>query len=202
MRRRSSARSIHSSTVGRPGIRPDARATAADRGALTSQDTPFRARPFPPPVLPAPTCVPRYSLRMESCPRCGAQRPAALVECPRCGVIYAKAEARAAALEPAGSSAQGAALEDGPDFEGGPALEASIRTWAIPSALLCAFLLVSVSPGRAVVRIFFSMWIHELGHAAAAWLCGVLAVPGPWRTLTASGRSPLFAALLSVGVIY
>jgi len=146
--------------------------------------------------------MPRYSLRMESCPRCGAQRPAALVECPRCGVIYAKAEARAAALGPAGSSAQGAPLEDGPDFEGGPALEASIRTWAIPSALLCAFLLVSVSPGRAVVRIFFSMWIHELGHAAAAWLCGVLAVPGPWRTLTASGRSPLFAALLSAGLIY
>ena len=118
--------------------------------------------------------MPRYSLRMESCPRCGAQRLAALVECPRCGVIYAKAEARAAALEPLRVAAPDsvAALEDGPDFEGGPALEARIRTWAIPSALLCAFLLVSTGPGRAVVRIFFGMWIHELGHAAAAWLCG------------------------------
>jgi hypothetical protein len=141
---------------------------------------------------------------MESCPRCGAQRPAALVECPRCGVIYAKAQARAAALEPARAAGPGpvAALEDGPDFEGGPALEASIRTWAIPSALLCAFLLVCTGPGRAVVRIFFGMWIHELGHAAAAWLCGFLAMPGPWRTLTASGRSFLFAALLSAALIY
>ena len=123
--------------------------------------------------------MPRYSLRMESCPRCGAQRPAALVECPRCGVIYAKAEARAVALEPAGSSAQGAALEDGPDFEGSPALEASIRTWAIPSALLCAFLLVSVSPGRAVVRIFFSMWIHELVTRRRRGCAASSRCPGP-----------------------
>src|SRR4051812_11798177 len=121
-------------------------------GALTPQDTPSRAPPFPPRVLPAATCMPRYSLRMESCPRCGAQRPAALLECPRCGVIYAKAEARAAALEPARAAVPepAFALEGGPDFEGGPALEASIRTWAIPAALLCAFLLVSTGPGRAV----------------------------------------------------
>ena len=142
--------------------------------------------------------MPRYSLRMESCPRCGGPRPAALVECPRCGVIYAKAEARAAALDPAAA----AALEDAPDFEGGPALEASIRTWAIPSALVCGFLLVSTGPGSAAVRIFFSMWVHELGHAAAAWLCGFLALPGPWRTMTSTGRSPLFAALLSAALIY
>ena len=144
--------------------------------------------------------MPRYSLGMESCPRCGASRPAALAECPRCGVIYAKAEARAAAL-PA-SREDGAVREDAPELEGGPALEASIRTWAIPSALLGAFLLVSTAPGRAVVRIFFSMWIHELGHATAAWLCGFLALPGPWRTLTAAGRSPLFAALVSAALLY
>jgi hypothetical protein len=113
-------------------------------------------------------------------------------------VIYAKVQARAAALDAAGA----AAPEEAPDFEGGPALEASIRTWAIPSALLCAFLLVCTSPGRSVVRIFFSMWIHEVGHAAAAWLCGFFALPGPWRTLTSTDRSPLFAALVSAALIY
>src|SRR5437764_571263 len=77
--------------------------------------------------------------------------------------------------------------EDDDFLSDGPLLEARIRAWAIPSALLFAFLLVSTGPGRAVVRIFFSMWVHELGHAVAAWLCGVLAVPGPWRTLTGSG---------------
>jgi hypothetical protein len=129
---------------------------------------------------------------MESCPRCGARRVDALLECPRCGVIYAKAEARAAALEPAAAT-----------FDAGDrALETRIRKWALPAALLCGFLLVSGQAGRAVVRIFFAMWLHELGHAAAAWLCGFPAVPGPWRTLTASARSPLFAALLSGALIY
>jgi hypothetical protein len=135
---------------------------------------------------------------METCLRCGAARPAALTECPRCGVIYAKVHARAAAVEPSGPVLSG----DLPDFEGGPALEVQIRTWALPVALLCASLLVVTGPGRAVVRIFFSMWVHELGHATAAWLCGYLAMPGPWRTLTASERSPVFAALLSAALLY
>jgi hypothetical protein len=137
-------------------------------------------------------------LRVETCPHCGAPRPAGRLECPRCGVIYSKAEARAAAIE---AAAPAPPREDGFLSEG-PLLEARIRAWAIPSALACALLLVSTGPGRALVRIFFSMWVHELGHAAAAWLCGVLAVPGPWRTLTASGRSPLFAALVSAALIY
>ena len=142
--------------------------------------------------------MPRYSLRVQTCPHCGAPRPAASLECPRCGVIYAKAEARAAALEPAGP----ALPQDSPFVVEDLRLEARIRAWAVPSALLGAFLLVSTGPGRALIRIFFSMWVHELGHATAAWLCGVLAVPGPWRTLTGSGRSPVFAALLSAALIY
>jgi hypothetical protein len=141
----------------------------------------------------------RYILRMQSCPRCRAPRPDALLECPRCGVIYAKAEARAAAAAaPTGMQEEVTAGFDAGDG----ALEVRIRKWALPTALLCAFLLVSGQAGRAVVRIFFGMWVHELGHAAAAWLCGFPAVPGPWRTLTASARSPVFAALLSAALIY
>ena len=129
---------------------------------------------------------------MDSCPRCGAPRPAALVECPRCGVIYSKAEARAVAATPEVFSL----LEDD------AATEERIRAWAIPVALGGAFLATATGPGRAVVRIFFGMWLHELGHAVAAWLCGFLAMPGPWRTLTSSGRSPLFAVLVSAALIY
>ena len=133
---------------------------------------------------------------MDTCPRCGAPRPAALVECPRCGVIYAKAHAlavpAAAAAEPQGFSL----LEDD------AATEKRIRAWAIPVALAGAFLATSTGPGRALVRIFFGMWLHELGHAVAAWLCGFVAVPGPWRTLTGSARSPLFVALVSAALIY
>ena len=141
---------------------------------------------------------------MESCPRCGAPRPHTLVECPRCGVIYAKAEARAAALRPADPAPvpDAALLDDDALLEDDAALEARLRAWAIPLALLAAWLLVKTGPGHALVRIFCSMWVHEIGHAAAAWLCGFPAVPGPWRTLTASNRSIPFAALLSAALIY
>jgi len=69
-------------------------------------------------------------------------------------------------------------------------LELRLRTWAIPVALAIGFLLVAIVP--SLVRIFFGMWIHELGHATAAWMCGYLAFPGPWMTPTASQQSLLF----------
>ena len=74
------------------------------------------------------------------------------------------------------------------------ALEGQVRTWAIPAALLGAFLLVAVAP--SLVRIVFAMWIHELGHAVAAWLCGYLAFPGPWLTPVASQQSLVFELLV------
>ncbi len=71
-------------------------------------------------------------------------------------------------------------------------LEARLRLWAIPVALLVALLLVWTGPGHFLLRTFLSMWVHELGHASTAWMCGFLAFPGPWLTPTASERSPLF----------
>ena len=44
------------------------------------------------------------------------------------------------------------------------------------------------------------MWVHESGHAVAAWLCGYLAWPGPWFTPVGTERSPSFIVLL-VGVL-
>ncbi|MCA1827205.1 MAG: hypothetical protein ABR567_08410 [Myxococcales bacterium] len=75
-------------------------------------------------------------------------------------------------------------------------LELRLRTWAIPAALLVGFFLVAIVP--SLVRIFFSMWVHEIGHAATAWMCGYLAFPGPWLTPTAS-RQSLFFELLVLG---
>ena len=45
-------------------------------------------------------------------------------------------------------------------------------------------------------RIFCGMWLHELGHAATAWLLGYAAFPGPWLTPMASERSLLFSLLV------
>jgi len=72
-------------------------------------------------------------------------------------------------------------------------LEDRLRTWAIPAALLGAFIVVATGPGHFLARVFLSMWVHEIGHATTAWLCGFLAFPGPWLTPTAGNRSPFFA---------
>src|SRR5262245_7149733 len=64
---------------------------------------------------------------------------------------------------------------------------------ALPAALLVAWLAVRVSPG--LVRMI-TMWIHEAGHAVAAWLCGYIAMPGPWFTPVGASPSPFFTVLL------
>jgi hypothetical protein len=40
------------------------------------------------------------------------------------------------------------------------------------------------------------MWLHELGHAMAAWLCGRVALPGPWITWISDERSWVVTAVL------
>jgi hypothetical protein len=75
-------------------------------------------------------------------------------------------------------------------------LEGRLRTWAIPLALAVCFLLVSTGPGHFLVRVFLSMWVHEVGHATAAWLCGFPAFPGPWLTPMAQSRSGAFGFLV------
>lgn len=77
--------------------------------------------------------------------------------------------------------------------------ELKIRMFAIPVALLVTWVLHSTGMGHRLLVLFFSMWIHELGHAVTAWLCGFLAFPGPWATPVAMNRSPLFSLLLAVG---
>jgi len=85
-------------------------------------------------------------------------------------------------------------------------LEDRLRTWAIPIALAVAFALVSTGPGHFLVRVFLSMWVHELGHATAAWLCGFPAFPGPWLTPMAQSRSGPFGfvvfAALAAGTFW
>jgi hypothetical protein len=75
-------------------------------------------------------------------------------------------------------------------------LELRLRRFGIPVALAIAWVLVKSDLGHFVLRTFCSMWVHELGHAMAAWLCGHPALPGPWLTFTAESRSPLLAVVL------
>jgi hypothetical protein len=76
-----------------------------------------------------------------------------------------------------------------------PEVERRIRQLALPAALGLAFLVVH-SGLRGIVRTFLTMWVHELGHAVTAWLCGFGAFPGPWRTPISEGRLALVTVMV------
>ncbi|GAC1539739.1 MAG: hypothetical protein NVS2B9_06720 [Myxococcales bacterium] len=82
------------------------------------------------------------------------------------------------------------------------ALEGRLRAFALPAALFIAFALVRRGFGHFLLRTFVSMWVHETGHAATAWLCGFPAFPGPWFTPVAEARSPLFAVVLAAALAF
>jgi hypothetical protein len=120
-------------------------------------------------------------------------------DCPRCGVIYAKAEAHAlaAAIGPVAER-----VVTWPDESDEEALELRLRVFAIPIALLVGSVLVWTGFGHFLVRVFASMWVHETGHAVAAWLCGYLAFPGPWLTPVANARSPILVVAIAGALGY
>jgi hypothetical protein len=76
--------------------------------------------------------------------------------------------------------------------------------FAFPLAFVSAVALVSTSVGGFIGRTCFGMWLHEFGHATAAWLSGRFAVPSPWFTSISDGHSwpttvVVFGGLLALG---
>jgi hypothetical protein len=153
------------------------------------------------------------------CPHCDAPRVPG-PECPRCGVIYARARPRPAAPAPALAVPPPSPAPPGAEvvgdargiavLGGAPAVwtgdadgalrELRIQLLAPPLALLGVWALVSTGPGQLLVRTFLSMWVHELGHAVAAWLCGRAAIPGPWRTWSSDHRQAAVVLVLAAGL--
>ena len=76
-------------------------------------------------------------------------------------------------------------------------LERWLRRLAPPVALILAFLVARSGLLGSLVRIFDTMWLHEVGHAVTAWLLGFAAFPGPWQTSIAETRSPLLSLVLA-----
>jgi len=135
------------------------------------------------------------------CPKCSFPLDSDLVECPRCGIVLAKFlrthGESLGAVEPLPLLHATSAVAVVPENESAARSERNARAIALPLALLFAWLAVKGSPGA--VRML-GMWVHESGHAVAAWLCGYLAWPGPWFTPVGTERSPSFTVLL-VGVL-
>lgn len=110
------------------------------------------------------------------CPECGAHR-GHLLGCSR--------ESPALRLEPA-------RLPEVP-VATAPEPSERRRLLAFPFAWGLAWALVSTDFGAFLGRTFAGMWLHELGHASAAWLSGHWALPLPWFTFH-FGRSVLMSA--------
>ena len=79
--------------------------------------------------------------------------------------------------------------------------EVQLARFAVPAALLGWMIVVQADLGRFLARTFCGMWLHEFGHAIAAWLCGYPAIPGPWFT-TVGDRSFVFAGFIAAGLGY
>lgn len=110
----------------------------------------------------------------QGCFRC-LNREDPLPCCPSCGTLAAEL----------------ADLGEGEVYHGileEAALQRKLLIWAPPVVFLLGALFMWAG-GDGFVRIFFGMWLHELGHAVTAWITGHFAVPGPWRTQIAADQS-------------
>jgi len=110
------------------------------------------------------------------------------VECGRCGIVIAKYRG----MWPPSTFAHDSDAQR-VDHDAARR-ELVVRVLALPCALLVAWLAVKTAP--AAVRLL-TMWIHESGHAIAAWVCGYAAWPGAWFTPVSTERSPFLTVLLA-----
>ena len=134
------------------------------------------------------------------CPKCQFEHEAQTTECRRCGIIFEKYVVPAAVAEPAPlTPEEEATLQTRQETR----QELILRIVAVPAALLISWAAVRAAP--SAVRML-SMWVHEFGHAIAAWVSGFSAMPGPWFTSVDPDRSrgvtALFVALIGFGAYY
>jgi len=125
--------------------------------------------------------------------------------CPHCGQPIRSAKGCACGLggraaQAPRQSGQSATEWELPGLEAG--IERRFRQFALPVALLIAWAVVHAGFLHMLLRTVLSMWIHELGHAVAAWLCGRFAFPGPWFTPVGSGRSLIVVVLVAAALGY
>lgn len=123
--------------------------------------------------------------------------PASL--CPSCGRPVRSATGCATCRREGSDSGRPETTWDLPEREA--ALEHRLRLLALPVALVLAWAVAHAGILHVLQRIVFSMWVHETGHAVAAWLCGRFAFPGPWFTPVAEGRSWWVALLVASAIV-
>src|SRR4051812_40814637 len=148
-----------------------------------------------------------------TCPWCKAPREEG-PRCPACGAIYAKAEAiKAHGRAPVAALTPALAVEPMVDVlptilpaglpDDSP-LEQPVEDWgleykyclgAIPLALLLGIVLHAWTLGF-LVRLAFTMPVHEAGHAITGWFCGFFSIPTLWKTIIPETRGFVAPVLL------
>jgi hypothetical protein len=78
--------------------------------------------------------------------------------------------------------------------------ELQLRIWFVPACVGLSLFFHGMCFGRLLQRLFFSMPLHELGHAVSAWLCGFSAMPLLWQTRVAEHRSVAMPLLIAAGI--
>jgi hypothetical protein len=134
------------------------------------------------------------ALRPLPAPRAVAVRP---LGCPQCHHVFVPAATRAALRGEAATSARRDArrerLHAVVDFENHPLVHAA----AVPLAVATTLLVMASPWGEFFRALSIGMPVHELGHALAALLAGVWAIPLPFFTFTFGGHA--WSAVLVVG---
>lgn len=129
------------------------------------------------------------------CPKCHFDHPQQLEECLKCGIVFAKflqfqeAVANVRDVTPPTRSASDIATGQRQAHN-----EFLCRVFAVPGALLFGWLVNWAMPSLSA---FLSMWLHESGHAIAAWFCGYTAFPTAWFTIIPEERSRWISVILA-----
>ena len=146
---------------------------------------------------------------MILCPKCSF-KSGETTTCPKCGLIYEKYMSRLARDTELTSSS--GIKEESPYKE--PTLDGrlipfdsfNLNVFSLPAAFTFAFFCHYFDFLYVICHYFFSIPIHELGHAVLSWLCSRWAIPisvfipmAAFTTLSPSSSLPLF--LIFVGLL-
>jgi len=132
------------------------------------------------------------------CPKCHFDHPQQVDECLKCGVVFAKYAAFQEAVAAVREVKPARTPEDIALAGRKAHHEFLCRIFALPGALLLGWL---VHKGMPSMAAFLAMWLHESGHAIAAWCCGYTAFPTAWITIISDERARWISVVLGAAAV-
>ncbi len=132
------------------------------------------------------------------CPKCHFDDPLQKDECLKCGLIFARYRAFEEAVAEVSSVVSERSPEEIAEQKRKTNSEFLCRILVLPGALLLGLLLNLAVP---TITAFLAMWLHEFGHAVAAWFCGYAAFPTAWITMIPDERGRYISVVLGAATV-